>query len=90
MSSAQRITSGPSRPHESAAAATADARPETSAKDFDRIGAAGERELWWVAEAFEDESTKPEGMFTDREKALALAEELASKWDVKVVVSNLD
>ncbi len=56
----------------------------------DRIGAAGERELWWVAEAFEDESTKPEGMFTDREKALALAEELASKWDVKVVVSNLD
>ena len=55
----------------------------------DRIGTAGERELWWVAEAFEDESTKPEGMFTDQPRAMALAEELASKWGVRVVVSNV-
>ncbi|MGB4594068.1 MAG: hypothetical protein WBI63_09910 [Coriobacteriia bacterium] len=55
----------------------------------DRIGKAGERELWWVAEAFEDESTKPEGMFTDQPQAMALAEELASRWRVEVVVSNL-
>ncbi|MHB1340813.1 MAG: hypothetical protein ACYC77_02215 [Coriobacteriia bacterium] len=56
----------------------------------DRIGKAGERELWWVAEAFDDESTKPEGMFTDQPKAMALAEDLAAAWGVRVVVSNLN
>jgi len=55
----------------------------------DRIGAAGERELWWVAEAFEDETTKPEGMFTDKQEALALAGELAGKWGVGIEVSNV-
>jgi len=55
----------------------------------DRIGAAGERELWWVAEAFEDETTKPEGMFTDKQEALALAGELAEKWGVDIQVSNV-
>lgn len=54
----------------------------------DRIGSAGERELWWVALAFADDSTKPEGMFTDREHALELAGRLATDWDVKVVLSD--
>lgn len=55
----------------------------------DRIGAAGERELWWVAEAFEDGSTKPEGMFTDKQDALTLAEQLAGTWGVSVSSAHL-
>ncbi|PKQ20873.1 MAG: hypothetical protein CVT66_02290 [Actinobacteria bacterium HGW-Actinobacteria-6] len=54
----------------------------------DRIGSAGERELWWVALSFRDESTKPEGMFTDRTQALKLAGELAAAWGVKVAMAD--
>jgi len=55
----------------------------------DCIGSTGDRELWWVAEAFEDGSTKPEGMFTDKQEALTLAEELAGKWGVAVSSAKL-
>ncbi|PKQ36751.1 MAG: hypothetical protein CVT59_11010 [Actinobacteria bacterium HGW-Actinobacteria-1] len=54
----------------------------------DRIGAAGDRELWWVALAFEDETTKPEGMFTDKAQALGLAGTLASEWGVQVALTD--
>jgi hypothetical protein len=54
----------------------------------DRIGATGDRELWWVALAFEDESTKPEGMFTNQALATELGESLAERHGVRVVVSN--
>lgn len=56
----------------------------------DRIGSTGQQELWWVAEAFEDGTTKPEGMFTDKVKAVELATELAGKWSVQVAVSAAD
>ena len=55
---------------------------------MDKIGTAGDRSLWWVAEAFADETTKPEGMFTDRQAALELAEALSAQWNVPVVVSE--
>lgn len=56
---------------------------------MDRIGSAGARELWWVALAFEDESTKPEGMFADVEAASALAKELAAEWGTEVVITKV-
>lgn len=55
----------------------------------DRIGNAGGRELWWVALAFEDESTKPSGMFTDFESARSLGENLAAEWNVDAVVTHV-
>ncbi len=55
----------------------------------DRIGNAGGRELWWVALGFEDESTKPSGMFGTREEAKALADELAAQHGVPVVVTEI-
>jgi phage head maturation protease len=55
---------------------------------LDRIGNAGDKSLWWVAEAFEDETTKPEGMFTDEAAARALAQSLADQWGVPVSVSQ--
>jgi len=54
----------------------------------DRIGAAGDRELWWVALAFQDETTKPEGMFTDKAQALELAGSLAAEWGVQVALAD--
>ena len=61
---------------------------EVSRVRVDRIGSAGDRELWWVALAFSDESTKPEGMFTDRALALKLAGKLAAEWGVKVTMAD--
>lgn len=55
----------------------------------DRIGNAGDRELWWVAVQFEDGSTKPSGMYTDYDSASALAGQLAKELSVEVVVSRL-
>lgn len=55
----------------------------------DRIGATGEKELWWVALAFEDGSTKPSGMFTDYETANELGQKLAAEWGVTVVVTKV-
>ena len=55
----------------------------------DRIGSAADKELWWVALAFEDESTKPMGMFTDFASAKALGDELAAQWGVPAVVTNV-
>lgn len=55
---------------------------------LDKIGSAGDKSLWWVAEAFADESTKPEGMFTDEAAARSLADELSARWGVPVVVSQ--
>ena len=55
----------------------------------DRIGNAGGRELWWVALAFDDESTKPSGMFGNFDDAKALADELASTWNAKVTVTKV-
>lgn len=55
----------------------------------DRIGNAGGRELWWVALAFEDESTKPQGMFTDFESANELGTSLAEQWKVEVRVTHV-
>lgn len=55
----------------------------------DRIGSTTSQELWWVALAFEDGSTKPSGMFTDFDAADSLGKELASAWGVEVVVSTL-
>lgn len=55
----------------------------------DRIGNAGGKELWWVALAFEDESTKPSGMFTDAESAEALGRQLAEQWGVEAVVTHV-
>jgi len=55
---------------------------------LDKIGSAGNMSLWWVAEAFSDETTKPEGMFTDEQAARDLAESLSQQWNVPVVVSE--
>ena len=55
----------------------------------DRIGNAGGRELWWVALAFDDDSTKPSGMFGDMAGAKKLADELASTWNVAVTVTEV-
>lgn len=55
----------------------------------DRIGNAGEKELWWVALAFEDGSTKPSGMFTDYESANSLGDQLAADWGVDIVVTRV-
>ena len=55
----------------------------------DRIGNAGGRELWWVALAFDDESTKPSGMFGDMAGAKKLADELAPTWNVAVTVTEV-
>ena len=55
----------------------------------DRIGAATEGGLWWVALAFEDGSTKPQGMYVSYDEAAALGAELASQWGVEVQVTKL-
>ena len=55
----------------------------------DRIGRAGGRQLWWVALAFDDESTKPSGMFGDKVEARSLADQLAAEWRVPVVVTEV-
>lgn len=55
----------------------------------DRIGNAGGRELWWVALGFDDESTKPSGMFGDFNDAKKLADELAAQHGVQVVVAQV-
>jgi len=55
----------------------------------DRIGNAGGRQLWWVALAFDDESTKPSGMFGDAAEAKALADQLGAEWRVPVVVTEI-
>lgn len=55
----------------------------------DRIGNAGGRQLWWVALAFDDESTKPSGMFGDAAEAKALADQLGAEWHVPVVVTEI-
>ena len=55
----------------------------------DRIGNAGGRQLWWVALGFDDESTKPSGMFGDFNEAKRLADELASQHGVEVVVTEV-
>lgn len=54
---------------------------------IDRIGNAGGKELWWVALSFEDGSTKPSGMFTDRGSAEDLGSTLAAEWGVERVVT---
>lgn len=51
----------------------------------DRIG--GASGLWWVAEEFTDGSTKPEGMFPDKDAALDLADELSRQWGVALRVN---
>lgn len=56
---------------------------------LDRIGATEAKELWWVALAFDDESTKPEGMFGDYDTAATLATELGSTWGVEVIVTKI-
>lgn len=55
----------------------------------DRIGNAGGRQLWGVALAFDDESTKPSGMFGDAAEAKALADQLGAEWRVPVVVTEI-
>lgn len=55
----------------------------------DRIGAATEGGLWWVALAFDDDSTKPQGMYANYEDAAALGAELAAQWGVEVQVTKL-
>lgn len=55
----------------------------------DRIGNAGGRELWWVALGFDDETTKPSGMFGNFEDAKRLADELAAEHGVQVAVTEV-
>ena len=55
----------------------------------DRIGAATEGGLWWVALAFDDGSTKPQGMYANYDDAAALGAELAAKWGVEMQVNKL-
>lgn len=55
----------------------------------DRIGAATEGGLWWVALAFDDGSSKPQGMFANYDEAAALGAELAKQWGVEVQVTKL-
>lgn len=55
----------------------------------DRIGAATESGLWWVALAFDDGSTKPQGMYANYDDAAALGAELAKQWGVEVQVTKL-
>lgn len=52
----------------------------------DKIGSAGDG-LWWVALAAKDGSTKPEGMFTSKDDAMRLAQELAASWRIDVQVN---
>lgn len=47
-------------------------------------------ELWWVAKAFSDASTEPEGMFAKFADAEALAKKLAAENGVDVVVTRFD
>lgn len=56
---------------------------------LDRISATGDKELWWVALAFEDESTKPHGLFTEYETAHALGQQLGAEWGVPVVETRV-
>ncbi|MEA5075018.1 MAG: hypothetical protein VB139_01555 [Coriobacteriia bacterium] len=42
-----------------------------------------------MALAFDDESTKPSGMFGDKTEARALADGLAAEWHVPVVVTQV-
>ena len=53
----------------------------------DKIGGAGDG-LWWVALAFIDGSTKPEGMFTSQDDAMQLAQELSASWHVDLAVKT--
>lgn len=55
----------------------------------DRIGNAGGRQLWWVALGFDDESTKPSGMFGTFDEAKKLADQLAAEHGVQVVVTEV-
>lgn len=55
----------------------------------DRIGNAGGRELWWVALAFADDTTKPAGMFGTLGEARELADALAAEWSVGVAVTEV-
>ena len=55
----------------------------------DRIGNAGGRELWWVALGFDDETTKPSGMFGNFEDAKRLADELAAEHGAQVAVTEV-
>lgn len=54
----------------------------------DRIAGVGGAGLWWVAQALDDGSAKPEGMFVDRSEAMSLAEELAAASGLGVVVNE--
>ena len=55
----------------------------------DRIGAATEGGLWWVALAFEDGSSKPQGMYANYDDAAALGADLAKQWGVEMQVTKL-
>jgi len=50
----------------------------------------GSSELWWVAREFDDATTKPEGIFGDRDAARRLADDLAASLGVAVVVTDLE
>lgn len=52
----------------------------------DKIGDAGGG-LWWVAIAFSNGETKPEGMFVQQAQAMELANELAAGLGVPVKVN---
>lgn len=67
---------------------SAEGRTVTAVR-VDRIGNAGERELWWVALQFEDGGTKPSGMYTDYESASALGTQLAAEWSVETIVNRV-
>lgn len=51
----------------------------------DQIGGAGG--LWWVAQEFDDGTTKPEGMYASETEARALAGMLANDFGVMARVN---
>lgn len=53
----------------------------------DKIGGTDDG-LWWVALAFADGHSKPEGMFAAQDDAMKLAAELSSSWHVEVRVTT--
>lgn len=55
---------------------------------LDQIG--GASGLWWVARAFSDGSTQPEGIFADHADAEAEAQQLAASLGVQVIVTRFD
>ena len=67
---------------------SAEGRKVTAVR-VDRIGNAGDRELWWVALQFDDGGTKPSGMYTDYESASVLGAQLAAEWSVEIVVNRM-